>query len=90
MKIGEFYDKIAPMVEQVEVEKEDAAMFMIGGGKGSEWGAIRGKGKNLLCLLVSQMETHKEIAALITTAAEIFIEMEEDKTNEKGQQQKLS
>lgn len=88
MKIGEFYDKIAPMVEQVEVDKEDAAMFMIGGGEGSEWGAIRGKGKNLLCLLVSQMETHKEIASLVLTAADIFLSMQED--NEKGQQQKLS
>ena len=87
MKVEDFFDHIAPMVEELAQDKE-TALFLLGGDAEKDCGAIKGRTKDLVLMLVMQMVRQEDVAHLIMSAASAFIEYHED--NAKGQQQKLS
>ena len=92
MKVEEIFDKVAPMVEQLEAD-QDTALLMLGSDKERNCGAIRGNTRTMITMLVEQMLKEKDIEMVIMKAAEVFldvIEKEEAKGNAKGKQQKLS
>lgn len=91
MRVEEFFEKIAPDVAQIDIDKE-SALFALGGSSTNECGAIRGETKSIVQMIVSQMLAQKDIAKVIMCAAEVFVECMEEEANKdaKGQQQKLS
>ena len=92
MKVEEIFDKVAPMVEQLEAD-QDTALLMLGSDKERNCGAIRGNARTMITMLVEQMLKEKDIEMVIMKAAEVFLDVideEEAKGNAKGKQQKLS
>lgn len=92
MKVEEIFDKVAPMVEQLELD-QDTALLMFGTDKEKTCGAIRGNARTMIAMIVEQMLREKEIELVIMEAAEAFIDFiaaEAKKDNAKGKQQKLS
>lgn len=89
MKVEEIFDKVAPMVEQLELD-QDTALLMLGSDKEKNCGAIKGNGRTMIAMIVEQMLREKEIGVVIMKAAEAFINVIEEESNAKGKQQKLS
>ena len=87
MKVEELFDKIAPMVEQLEQDK-DTALFMMGTDSVKECGCVQGKFKAMVTMLVDQMVKQEDIARVIMASVEAFIAYME--SNEKDSKQKLS
>ena len=89
-KVEEIFDKVAPMVEQLELD-QDTALLMLGTDKEKNCGAIKGNGRTLIAMIVEQMLREKEIEFVIMKAAEAFIDViGEEANNAKDKQQKLS
>ena len=91
MKVEELFDKIAPMVEQLQID-QDTALLMFGADKERSCGAIKGNSRTMIAMLVEQMLKEKDIEMVIMKAAEVFINFIEAKArdNAKDKQQKLS
>lgn len=92
MRVEEIFDKVAPMVEQLEVN-QDTAVLMLGSDKEKNCGAIKGNSRTMITMLVEQMLKEKDIEMVIMKAAEAFIniiEEEAKKDNAKGKRYKLS
>ena len=87
MKVEELFDKIAPMVEQLEQDK-DTALFMIGTDSVKECGCVQGKFKVMVTMLVNLMVKQEYIARVLMASVEAFIAYME--SNEKDSKQKLS
>lgn len=90
MKVEEIFDKVAPMVEQLELD-QDTALLMLGTDKERNCGAIKGNSRTMIAMLVEQMLKEKDIEMVIISAAEAFFNIiEEEANNAKDKQQKLS
>ena len=90
MKVEEIFDKVAPMVEQLELD-QDTALLMLGTDKERNCGAIKGNSRTMIAMLVEQMLKAKDIEMVIISAAEAFFNIIEDEVNNaKDKQQKLS
>jgi hypothetical protein len=90
MKVEEIFDKVAPMVEQLELD-QDTALLMLGTDERKNCGAIIGNGRTMIAMIVEQMLREKKIELVIMKAAEAFINViEEEANNAKDKQQKLS
>lgn len=87
MKVEEIFDKVAPMVEQLELDQE-TALLMLGTDKEKNFRAINGSCIPMIAMIVEQMLREKQIEMVIMKAAEAFINIIEN--NAKGKQQKLS
>lgn len=87
MKVEEIFDKVAPMVEQLELD-QDTALLILGTDKEKNFRAIKGSCIPMIAMIVEQMLREKDLELVIMKAAEAFINIIEDK--EKGKQQKLS
>lgn len=89
MNIEEFFDKIAPMVESIDMDA-DTSLFAIGADAERECGAIKGKTKEIVAMIVSQMIRQKDIEKIIMCSAEAYMDYLKDMANAEGQQQILS
>ena len=97
MKVEELFNNIESMINQIESGSE-TALFMLGTDADRECGVVRGKEKNIISMLVTQMVNHEDIERIIMVAADAFINYAEhmkkdnkaNKPNAQGQQQKLS
>lgn len=91
MKAKEFYEKVVPMVEQIE-SKDSTTLFMLMSDNETNSGVVKGKAKELISMLLEQMTRQDDIAMLVMAAAEGYMDYlaEEQKKDAKGKQQKLS
>lgn len=72
MKVKELFNNIESMIEQIESGKE-TSLFMLGTDDVQECGVVRGKEKNIISMIVTQMVNHEEIERIIMVAADAFI-----------------
>lgn len=72
-KVGDLFDKITPMVETMDFNKENAAILLLGADFDHECATYQGSVKSLVALLVSAMENREELSFVVLKAAEIFL-----------------
>lgn len=82
-KIGDLFEKITPMVEAMDFDKEHAAILMLGADFDHECAIYQGTIKSLVAMLISAMEEKKELSFVVLKAAEIFLERRKEE-NESG------
>ncbi len=87
MKVEELFDKIEPLLKELEQDK-DTALFMMGTDSVKECGCVQGKFKAMVTMLVDQMVKQEDIARVLMASVEAFIAYME--SNEKDSKQKLS
>ena len=83
-KVGDLFDKITPMVEAMDFDKEHAALLLLGADFDYECATFQGTVKSLVSLLVAAMETREELSFVVLKAAEIFLERKQEDVEEDG------
>lgn len=81
-KVGDLFDKITPMVEAMDFNKENAAVLLLGADFDHECATYQGTVKSLTALLVSAMENREELSFVVLKAAEIFLARREEEAKE--------
>lgn len=81
-KVGDLFDKITPMVEAMDFNKENAAVLLLGADFDHECATYQGTVKSLTALLVSAMENREELSYVVLKAAEIFLARREEEAKE--------
>lgn len=82
-RIEDLFDKINPIVEEFELNKDEGALLMLGADFENECGIILGKVKNLISMIISRMEAEKEMEFVILKAAEYFLARKEREADKK-------
>ena len=82
-RIEDLFDKINPIVEEFELNKDEGALLMLGADFENECGIIQGKVKSLVAMIISRMEAEKEMEFVILKAAEYFLARKERKADKK-------
>lgn len=72
-KIGDFFDKITPMVEASDFDKERGALLLLGADFDHECAVYQGKAKCLIAMICSAMEEKEELEFVILKAAELHL-----------------
>lgn len=83
-KVGDLFDKITPMVEAMDFDKEHAAILLLGADYENECATFQGTIKSLVALLVATMEEREELSFVVLKAAEIFLERKQEDVEEDG------
>lgn len=78
-KVGDLFDKITPMAEAMDFDKEHAALLLLGADFDHECATYQGTVKSLVALSPA-MENREELSFVVLKAAEIFLERKEDGT----------
>ena len=73
-KIGDFFDKITPMVEASDFDKDLGALLLLGADFDHECAVYQGEAKCLIAMICSAMENKHELSYIILKASEIFLE----------------
>lgn len=82
-KVGDLFDKITPMVEAMNFNKENAAILLLGADFEHECATYQGSIKSLTALLVAAMEHREELSFVVIKAAEIFLERNQKNEDDK-------
>ena len=82
-RIEDLFDKINPIVEEFELNKDEGALLMLGADFENECGIIQGKVKSLVAMIISRMEAEKEMEFVILKAAEYFLARKEREADKK-------
>lgn len=83
-KVGDLFDKITPMVEAMDFNKENAAVLLLGADFDHECATYQGTVKSLTALLVAAMENREELSFVVLKAAEIFLARREEENESRG------
>ena len=82
-RIEDLFDKINPIVEEFELNKDEGALLMLGADFENECGIIQGKVKSLVAMIISRMEAEKEMEFIILKSAEHFLARKEREADKK-------
>ena len=82
-RIEDLFDKINPIVEEFELNKDEGTLLMLGADFENECGIIQGKVKSLVAMIISRMEAEKEMEFVILKAAEYFLARKEREADKK-------
>lgn len=84
-KIGDFFNKITPMVEASDFDKEHGALLLLGADLDHECAIYQGKAKCLIAMICSAMEEKEELEFVILQAVALHLK---EKTRQKEKHEK--